>query len=665
MARSLPRSLARIARDERGNVMILTALGIMLLLGMGGGALDLGRIYLVKSRMQQGCDAGVLAFRKSMQGTAVTPTTYPTALAYFNANFSPGRYGSQNTQFPSPTVDENVIVHGVASTVVPVTLMRVFGFRQVALSTTCDAQLQLPNTDVMFVLDTTGSMTDTNPGDSSNRITGLRTAVLNFYNTLEQAKLAGTQVRYGFVPYSNTVNVGMLLRREWIVDDWTYQSRQFDRQAQEETGKQGATNSSSTTWTPATNKTIYTYYGDPENCIAPANNDKTTNASSTAWSPSDTALPRSRTNYRTYGGETYSASVNNNGQCVITKTSNDTTDQQQTQTITANPNAGEPIYTTRNYFWYKAVKYPVSAFKGSAANGLMAGASNVSMPNVNAPTGSNTYGSEQKVSWTAANACIEERTTLRPGETGTAWDMDVDQVPNPANPDTQWRPTLPALVFARRVTDYKPDTPKGWDVSDFNTTNSYVRLSSYLNSQAACPSPARKLQSKEGGLTAGVVKSYLDGLLTRGRTYHDIGFLWGLRLISREGLFASENGNAADGGSIARNIILMTDGATDSHIQDYEAYGLSALDRRRTDKASTPTDSQQDQIVEERLLRYCSIAKNQKGITVWVIAFGTALTPLLRDCASQGRAFEANSSQQLNDTFAEIAAKIAQLRLTR
>jgi hypothetical protein len=153
--------------------------------------------------------------------------------------------------------------------------------------------------------------------------------------------------------------------------------------------------------------------------------------------------------------------------------------------------------------------------------------------------------------------------------------------------------------------------------------------------------------------------------LTRGRTYHDIGFLWGLRLISREGLFASENGNAADGGSIARNIILMTDGATDSHIQDYEAYGLSALDRRRTDKASTPTDSQQDQIVEERLLRYCSIAKNQKGITVWVIAFGTALTPLLRDCASQGRAFEANSSQQLNDTFAEIAAKIAQLRLTR
>lgn len=658
-------SMTRIARDERGNVLILTALGMTVLLGMGGGALDLGRVYLVKSRMQQGCDAGVLAFRKSMVGTAVTPDTYPTALAYFNANFSPGRYGSENTQFPVPQVDENIVVHGSATTSVPMTLMKVFGFRQVALKATCDAQLQLPNTDVMFVLDTTGSMTDTNPGDSSNRITGLRTAVLNFYNTLEQAKIAGTQVRYGFVPYSNTVNVGMLLKRDWMVDNWTYQSRQFDRQQQEQTGTQGATTTSYSAWSPAITPTTSTSYGDPENCSAPANTATSTNTSSTAWDPSASALPRSRTNYRTYGGDTYSSSVNGSGQCVITKNTYQPTQQQQTQTVSNNPNAGQATYSTRNYYWYRPVTYQVSAFKGTASTGLMAGASNVAMANVNGPSGTNTYGSDQKVSWTAANACIEERKTLRPGETGTAWDMDVDSVPNTNNPDTQWRPALPGLVFARQVSDYKPATPTGWNTANVNTTSSYIQLSGYTNSQAACPSAARKLQTREAGLTSSALKAYLDGLLTRGRTYHDIGFLWGLRLISREGLFASENGAAADGGSIARNIILMTDGDTESHIQDYEAYGLSALDRRRTDTGSLPTDSQQDAIVEDRLLRYCSIAKNQKGITVWVIAFGTTLTPLLRDCASQGRAFQANNSQQLNETFAEIASKIAQLRLTR
>ncbi|NYD89048.1 pilus assembly protein TadG-related protein [Sphingomonas melonis] len=646
--------------------MILSALGLTLLLAMGGGALDLSRIYLIKTRMQQGCDAGVLAYRKSMQGTNVIPTTYPTALAYFNANFSPGRYGSFNTQFPQPSVDANVVVHGTASTSVPMAIMQIFGFKQVNLVSKCDAQLQLPNTDVMFVLDTTGSMTDPNPGDSASKITGLRNAVLNFYNTLEQAKIAGTQVRYGFVPYSNTVNVGLLLRREWLVDTWNYQSRQFDRQEKVQTGTQPATMTSYSAWSPST-PTTSTSYGDPENCIAPANTATSTNTSSSAWDPSATAVPRSRTNYRTYGGDTYSASVNSSGQCVITKNSYPSTQQQQTQTVSNNPNANQPIYTTYNYFWYRAVSYNVAAFKGSASTGLMAGATNVSMANVNAPSGSAMVGSDQKVSWTASNACIEERKTLRPYETGTAWDMDVDSIPDPSNPDTQWRPFLPALVFARQVTttSYNSGAPTGWNVDAVNTTTGYTQLSSYTTSRAACPSAARKLQSKEAGLTASVVQSYLNALLTRGDTYHDIGFLWGLRLISKEGIFGSENTAAPDGSSIARNIIFMTDGDTESHIQDYDAYGLSALDRRRTNAGSLPTDSDQNTIVEDRLTKYCGIAKNQKGITVWVIAFGTTLTPLLKNCASQGRAFQANNTQQLNDTFAEIAAKIAQLRLTK
>ncbi|RYF12918.1 MAG: TadE/TadG family protein [Oxalobacteraceae bacterium] len=655
----------RIARDERGNVMILSALGMSLLLAMGGGALDLSRLYLIKTRMQQGCDAGVLAYRKSMQGTNVVPTTYPTALAYFNANFSPGRYGSFNTQFPQPSVDANVVVHGTASTSVPMAIMQIFGVRQVNLVSKCDAQLQLPNTDVMFVLDTTGSMTDTNPGDSASKIAGLRNAVLNFYNTLEQAKIAGTQVRYGFVPYSNTVNVGLLLRREWMVDNWTYQSRQFDRQQQTQTSTQGATTTSYSAWSPSITPTTSTSYGDPENCTAPANTATSTNTSSSAWDPSASAVPRSRTNYRTYGGDTYSASVNNSGQCVITKNSYASTQQQQTQTVSNNPNAGQPVYTTYNYFWYRPVSYSVAAFKGSASTGLMAGASNVSMANVNAPSGTDTVGSDQKVSWTASNACIEERKTLRPYETGTAWDMDVDSIPDPSNPDTQWRPFFPALVFARQVSNYNTSTPTGWNVNAVNTTTGYVQLSSYTTSRAACPSAARKLQSKEAGLTASVVQSYLNALLTRGDTYHDIGFLWGLRLISKEGIFGSENTAAPDGSSIARNIIFMTDGDTETHIQDYDAYGLSAHDRRRTDTGALPSDNDQNTIVEDRLTKYCGIAKNQKGITVWVIAFGTTLTPLLKNCASTGRAFQANNTQQLNDTFAEIAAKIAQLRLTK
>ena len=45
---------------------------------------------------------------------------------------------------------------GTASATLPMTLMRVFGKTTETLTVTCDAEMRLPNTDVMFVLDTTG-----------------------------------------------------------------------------------------------------------------------------------------------------------------------------------------------------------------------------------------------------------------------------------------------------------------------------------------------------------------------------------------------------------------------------------------------------------------------------------------------------------------------------
>jgi Flp pilus assembly protein TadG len=660
--------LNSLRRDERGNVLFITAASVLVFIAMGGGALDIARMYLAKTRLQQACDAGVLAYRRSMQGTNVVPNvTFKTAQAYFKANFTDGKYGTANATFPEPTVDANVVVHGTAAVTVPMTLMKVFGMADAQLNTLCDAQLQLPNTDVMFVLDTTGSMTEINPGDSEDKITILRKAVMAFYNTLEAAKVAGTQVRYGFVPYSNTVNVGMLLKREWMVDSATYQSRVFLRQ--EEVVSNGTTNDTITTtsdWTPAIKATTTTSPGDPENCVAPANTDKVTNQK-TVWSPSSTAVPRSGVTTRTYGGDTYSAAINSSGQCTITKNSYPSTQQSQTVEVKANPNAGQAT-TSKSYrnFWdYKPVTFNVRDFKGSGGNGLMSGGK-IDFP-VNNPSNKSQVVKNESFSWGAANACIEERKTLRPFEFGTAWDMDVDSEPTSSNPDTQWRPFIPNIVFARNVGSYPASgTPTGWSYGNtLNTYSTYARLSLQKSLANACPSPARKLQTKEAGLTASALQTYLAGLATRGWTYHDIGFLWGLRLISREGLFASENATAPNGNAIGRNIIFMTDGDTDTHIEAYDAYGLSALDRRRTLSLLQPSDAGQNAIVEDRLSTYCSIAKSQKGITVWVIAFGTTLTPLLQNCASQGRAFQADNAQQLADTFAEIAAKIAQLRLTK
>lgn len=55
----------------------------------------------------------------------------------------------------------------------------------------------------------------------------------------------------------------------------------------------------------------------------------------------------------------------------------------------------------------------------------------------------------------------------------------------------------------------------------------------------------------------------------------------------------------------------------------------------------------------------------KRNITVWVIGFGTELTDVMRQCAGEGRYFEAADAAELNASFATIADSISDLRVTR
>ena len=645
--------------------MIMAAAAVVPLLVLGGSAMDIGRMMLVKSRLQQACDAATLAYRRSMNGNNVVSATEPTARNFFNANFNTNRYGAG-----APTigfsVDSSVVVHGTARVTVPMTIMQIFGMNTITVNVSSDAQLQLPNADVMFVLDTTGSMTDkAQPGDPTNKIVALRAAVKGFYAALEGAKVSGTQIRYGFVPYSNTVNVGMLLKPEWMVDRATYQSRQFNRQTV-------VTNTgvitTDTGWLFNNNSKFIYSSGSPENCV-PAHPNAYHDSPQTVTTTTDTATG-TITTITTYTrtGDIYIANTNSDGTCTlvdINYNGNDNTGTVYTRTQTSTPSNTGSSSTYTNYWDYLPVSVDVSALKGSGANGLMTGGT--INPLIGNPTGAATTGAAYPISWGAGNACIEERQTARPGETVMAYDQNVDLKPT-ADDATKWRPFLPGLVFARSVYSYSQATAAStwsWSYSPLiKSTWPIVQLNSFANSNAACPSPARKLMSKEQGLDSATLAAYIDGLKTGGDTYHDIGFLWGLRLASQYGLFASENSVAPNGFDISRNIVFMTDGATDTHIQDYDAYGLSALDRRRTDTSVLPTDAGQNSLVESRLLQYCAAAK-ARGFTVWVVAFATNLTPALNACANPSHAYKADDSAALNAAFLNIAGRIAQLRLTK
>lgn len=663
--------LARLLGNEAGNALLLTTAATIPLIGFVGSAVDISRAYLTRTRLQQACDAGVLAGRKSMSGITWAAANGETAEQFFHMNFPDGKYGTTPPDVDFVATSAGA-VNGTAEVGVPMTLMSLFNMPTLNISVSCSADLQLPNTDIMFVLDTTLSMNDINPGDTQNRITVLRGAVQNFHTTLESVKPAGSNIRYGFVPYSSTVNVGLLLQRDWVTTKWTYDSRVEDGTYVYTSTSSGSTAGAtiSGTDTLSTTGTVTTgtkYQGSSEKCVAPANalSDSTVY---TSWTPSSSAVPRERTRTRTRNGTTYSASLSG-GICWITPTIYNNLVEKFREWVKENPDAGQvtPGTTTTStyYHWiYKPIEYDLTALKGNRGDGLMAGGSFTVQKIAN-------NHANRTITWNAANACIEERSTRRTNEDTTVprYDMDVDLVPNPTNTATQWRPYLPGVVYGRTSTSTANTT--GWLYSgsaetktrDISLTATYNYATPFgdTTQYGACPSPARKLQTT----SSAQLTTYLNSLTPAGFTYHDIGFLWGLRMMSRDGIFSTENRAAEASGRVARHLIFMTDGETDTRVGAYDAWGMSAVARRRTPTNAIPTNTNQNTLTETRLSELCTIAKNQKNITVWVIAFGTDLTTMLSDCASPNRAYQANNAAQLTATFSEIASQIAQLRITR
>lgn len=602
--------------------------GAMLpLIAMVGGGVDAGRIYLVQSRLQQACDAGVLAARKEMGAIANFNVTNDGARVadrgnrLFNANFGKTMYGTSGRAF-SMAIQDDQSITGTASSTLQMTLMAIFKAAPVTLTVNCTAQLNAPNTDIMMALDVTGSMAETNSGDTSPRIAILKAVVKNFYATMEGAKQPGSRMRYGFVPYSTNVNVGPLLQDDWMVSNWTYPSRTLVGTGSANgthTYDTGSTVASGTMFTVAHSfPATYNFWTMSYSCSQPSNtlssSTKTISTTSTAVT-GPPAGTRTVTTYQVvYYGATYGSTTRSGTTCKTTKTQYNSYTLQY-DTIT------EPKLAFGSQWWYKDVAKDVSGWR------------------------------------TGSNGCIEERGTYEIGDydnvdLSRALDLDLDTLPTAGAPATQWRPSYPALVYDRAV---QWNGSGSFSTSEVQTQTEYV--APYYGGFAACPAPARKLQT----WTTSELSNYIDGLKAAGSTYHDIGMIWAGRLLSPTGLFASENANASASRPTSRHLIFLTDGQTSSLDLSYGAYGVEPLAKRRWSPGSSLTLTQ---TVEKRFSFVCQQVKN-RNITVWFIAFGTELNPIMTDCAGNGHYFEAANADELGAAFEKIAKSIGDLRLSQ
>lgn len=663
--------LMRLYRNQAGNTLAIVAAAIIPLMGLVGGGVDMSRLYLTKARLQQACDAGALAGRKQMGAGAWSASSNKAntvALQLFDANFQSGSYGT-GTRTRS-FAESSGKVTGTATVDVPMTIMRIFGQYNKTITVVCDAEMRIPNSDVMFVLDTTGSMNDPTPGDTTRKIDGLKKAVKCFYEALAKIDIdnvdcgstpsggnsSTVQLRFGFVPYATNVNVGKLLSNAWVEDYPRYQTRVplygTTTIANSSTGTSGSYGD----WVNLPNMTTaseaaclalvpaddYAWTGTESG----ANNTQSSSSGSTTtttWSTTQSG------EYRDYEMRDWSSG---SGRCRIRyrpKTASITRNYSQTTSTTQT--AGSTFVG-----WiYQQAQLDV--------RGLKAGGSSWNN-SVTLPIGDN--GTNTSVSW---DGCIEERQTWKNTDgdpsndfspiPSTAWDMDIDMVPT-SDRETQWKPVLRDAVWGRQ------NGSGSWTTDPVNTTTwgAWVNWMPRDNFSYTCPRPARKLTSYKTSAEVTDFKTYVDALTPAGNTYHDIGMIWGARLMSPTGLFAGENAFTPNGGTIERHMIFMTDGAAAASSTNLLSYGIPWWDRRQAN--STNTDVLKG-IINARLSALCTVVKN-KNITLWVIYYGAVGSDdytRLFNCASTGRFYNATNSTQLIDKFKAIANEISQLRLTQ
>ncbi|WP_160772158.1 Tad domain-containing protein [Alteraurantiacibacter buctensis] len=623
--RGAARFLARLSRETAGNVIIIVAASLFPLLALVGSGIDMGRGYLAETRLQQACDAGVLAARKRLGTAAAVSTTIPSSAAdtgqrFFNLNFRNRSYGS-NTRSFSMRLNEDYSVSGTATADIETTVMAVFGFESIPVSVACQAQINMGNMDVMMVLDTTGSMSWTNPGDSQTRIQALRATVKSFYAQMEASKTPGSRIRYGFVPYSTNVNVGHLLQDDWLVDEWNYNYR--------------LPRSAGGTTTRPIYETRYTYisgtFTNTSSYVAsscPASTQAREVLSETVdadgWTVQQIKETGTRYNCSQIDANTYTVSG---------------TTYNDHRFAWASRQTG--METVDNFEWrYASMPVDLDFLESSNSTTVPMGGTPL------APT-------DVTVSY---RGCIEERSTYEINnygnvDLGRALDLDIDRVPDRNNPDTQWRPMLNELSYLREV------RTNGQGMFTPGPVRSPLEfVNSWWWGYGACPQPAQKLQV----MTAAQIATYVDNLVPQGSTYHDIGMIWGGRLLSATGLFAAEN---ADVGNVptTRHMIFLTDGETAPLDISYGSYGIEPLDRRRW----RPTSSMSlTQTVEARFSFACEEVK-RRNIQVWVVSFGTSANAIMQNCAGSGHYFVAANAAELQNTFSEIARRMAALRITR
>ncbi len=198
------RRLRRFRRDEDGSMIIFTLFLILMMLMVGGMAVDLMRFETNRSRLQATLDRAVLAAADLDQKQRPEQVVRD----YFQK-------AGLLQQLASVTVVETINSRSVsarAAIKVNMMFMDMLGIEQLEAPAAGSARETVTDIEIAMVLDVSGSM------GQNSKIQNLRIAASNFVQTM-LANDVTNKISIAIVPFNAQVNLGAPLRGQYNVTD--------------------------------------------------------------------------------------------------------------------------------------------------------------------------------------------------------------------------------------------------------------------------------------------------------------------------------------------------------------------------------------------------------------------------------------------------------------
>lgn len=153
-------------RRERGIVVLMTAVTVLIMMPVAGLAIDAAILYAVKSRLQSASDAAAIAAARSLNvGMSLSEqvnSARQRAVDFFNANYPTGTWSTRDKTITVDVAETGFKTRTVTVTTgvtVPQYFLRLLGFYSSRVA--AEGKASRRDVNLILVLDRSGSMADT------------------------------------------------------------------------------------------------------------------------------------------------------------------------------------------------------------------------------------------------------------------------------------------------------------------------------------------------------------------------------------------------------------------------------------------------------------------------------------------------------------------------